>query len=136
MVDLNQKKRELQQEFLRYLEALLEIQPQADKNSGKIGLEALKGKDRLLNYPGDYQRGDVTLSFKALENILLENRRRFRRYPDNRLMREIEDKYERNVEAIEKLKQQLELIDNLIDSVVYKLYGLTEDEVKMIEGKN
>lgn len=67
---------------------------------------------------------------------MLENRRRFRLYPDSRLMREIEDEYGRNVEAIEPIKQQLKLTDNLIDSVVYKLYGLTEDEVRVVEGKD
>lgn len=136
MLDLNKEKHALQSAFLIHLETKLEIQPQPDKHSGKVGLEALKGKDRLLNYPRDYQKNEKALSFQEIQNILLENRRRFRLYPDNRLMREIEDEYGRNVEAIEPIKQQLKLTDNLIDSVVYKLYGLTEDEVRVVEGKD
>ena len=136
MLGLNKDKSSLQSAFLTYLEAKLEMQPHPDKNSGKSGLEVLKGKDRLLNYPRDYQKDEKALSFQEVVNILLENRRHFRQYPDNRLIREIEGEYESNVEAIEKIKQQLKLTDNLINSVVYKLYELNEDEVKMIEGKN
>ncbi len=136
MLGMNKEKCTLQSSFLACLETKLDIQPQLDKNSGKSGLETLKGKDRLLNYPRDYQKNERALSFQEVVNILLENRRYFRQYPDNRLMHEIEGKYERNVEVIEKLKQQLKQTDSLINSVVYKLYGLTEDDVRMVEGKN
>ena len=33
------------------------------------------------------------------------------------------------------LEQRVELIDFQINSVVYKLYGLTDDEIKVVEGK-
>jgi len=31
-------------------------------------------------------------------------------------------------------KTQIDLLDHQIDSLVYKLYGLTEDEIKVVEG--
>jgi hypothetical protein len=134
MLNLNKEKRKLQNSFLKFLEAKLEIQPQPDLKSGKVGLEALtKGKGQLLNYPRDYQKGEKVLPFDAVENILLENRRHFRQYLDSRLLREIEEEYTENVTAIEKLKQQLKLTDDLIDKIVYKLYGLTEEEIGVIE---
>jgi len=33
------------------------------------------------------------------------------------------------------LKEKLRKTDWLIDQIVYKLYGLTEEEVKIVEGK-
>lgn len=32
-------------------------------------------------------------------------------------------------------KQKIDLLDNQIDRLVYDLYGLTEDEIKIVEGK-
>nr|MBP7553868.1 restriction endonuclease subunit M [Spirochaetota bacterium] len=32
-------------------------------------------------------------------------------------------------------KQKIDLIDNQIDNLVYKLYGLTEEEIKIVEGE-
>ena len=34
------------------------------------------------------------------------------------------------------LKARIKATDNLIDEIVYRLYGLTEDEIKIVEGKN
>jgi hypothetical protein len=89
----------------------------------------------LLNYPRDYQKGEKALLFQEIENILLENRQHFRQYLDNKLLHEIENAYSNNLEAIEKFKQQLQLTDDLIDQVVYRLYGLTQEEIDIVEGR-
>ncbi len=34
------------------------------------------------------------------------------------------------------MKQRLALTDRLIDQIVYQLYGLTDDEIKIVEGAN
>jgi type II restriction/modification system DNA methylase subunit YeeA len=34
-----------------------------------------------------------------------------------------------------ELAQQLRATDELIDLIVYKLYGLSEEEIKIIEGR-
>ena len=34
------------------------------------------------------------------------------------------------------IQRQIEFIDNQIDQLVYELYGLTEDEIEIVEGKN
>ena len=33
------------------------------------------------------------------------------------------------------LQQRVDILDKQINTVVYRLYGLTEDEVKVVEGK-
>ena len=33
-------------------------------------------------------------------------------------------------------KKQIDILDNQIDQLVYKLYGLTEEEIKIVEGSN
>jgi len=33
------------------------------------------------------------------------------------------------------LKEQLARTDQLIDAVLYRLYGLTEEEIRVVEGK-
>jgi hypothetical protein len=42
------------------------------------------------------------------------------------------------VSEIEKthLKRQIEATDRLIDKAVYELYGLTQEEIGVVEGKN
>lgn len=34
------------------------------------------------------------------------------------------------------VRRDIEATDRLIDLVVYRLYGLTEEEVKIVEGRN
>ena len=35
---------------------------------------------------------------------------------------------------LEPLKAKIKSTDELIDEIVYKLYGLTEDEIKIVKG--
>ena len=46
---------------------------------------------------------------------------------------EIMGKYLPNVEKWEKLKKEIESTDREIDKRVYELYGLTEEEIKIVE---
>jgi hypothetical protein len=34
------------------------------------------------------------------------------------------------------VKREIEATDKVIDKLVYKLYGLTEEEIKVVEGSN
>jgi len=34
----------------------------------------------------------------------------------------------------EMLQRQIEMVDSAIDRLVYELYGLTEEEIKIVEG--
>ena len=48
---------------------------------------------------------------------------------------EIMEIYLEEVEKREKVEREIEATDREIDRMVYELYGLTEDEIKVVEGK-
>jgi hypothetical protein len=39
-------------------------------------------------------------------------------------------------EKLDKLKELCDLLDKQIDTLVYELYGLTEEEIRVVEGEN
>jgi len=41
---------------------------------------------------------------------------------------------EKSLSKLLPLKQRLQKTDWLIDQIVYKLYGLTDEEIKIVEG--
>ena len=40
-----------------------------------------------------------------------------------------------NPQEADRLTREVEAVDKSIDELVYQLYGLTEDEVKVVEGR-
>jgi hypothetical protein len=40
-----------------------------------------------------------------------------------------------NPQEADRLKREVESVDKVIDELVYELYGLTEEEIKIVEGK-
>jgi hypothetical protein len=133
MLRLNKEKRAVQQEFLDWLIAALKVQP--DK-AGKTGLEALTGKARLANFPGDYQKGEEALSPADLLDIIQKNKARLGvRLGESGLSEQIEARYQAALARALPLKAALARTDALIDRIVYKLYGLSEEEIGVVEGK-
>jgi hypothetical protein len=53
---------------------------------------------------------------------------------DARFTGKLRAEYEQSLSLLRPLKAQLARTDRLIDLVVYQLYGLTEEEVKIVEG--
>jgi hypothetical protein len=135
MIRLNKEKRTEQQAFLAWLVNTLKIQPQPDKKTGKVGIDALQGRARLVDYPGDYQKNEKELDFVAIKNILLDNKKRLGVYLSDSLLTHVAEQYQRSLDKVLPLKKQLKQTDELIDQIVYKLYGLTEEEVRVVEGK-
>ena len=43
--------------------------------------------------------------------------------------------YDESLQRVLPLKERLAKTDALIDAVVYRLYGLTEEEIKVVDGK-
>jgi hypothetical protein len=43
------------------------------------------------------------------------------------------DVYRKYASAVQMLAQRIQATDELIDGVVYRLYGLTEEEIKIVE---
>jgi hypothetical protein len=130
MIVLNKQKQVKIKEFLEWLEAELQVEPDA---KGNTGLEALSDKTRLKNYLGDYQKGEEHLSFEEFWKILKKNERRIRTKLSPKFRSRLEEYYAANLAELLPLKRELALTDKLIDQIVYKLYGLTEEEIKIVE---
>jgi len=131
MICLNKEKRATIKQFLDWLETTLKILPDRE---GRVGIDALTGKSKLLDYPGDYQKGEPSLSFDDLLNTLRKNRTRLGvSLSDVALIERLRETYETSLSAILPLKDRLTATDALIDAVVYRLYGLTEEEVRVVE---
>ena len=133
MIRLNQEKQKEMKAFLSWLEAELQVRP--DKK-GNTGIEALAGKTKLKNYLGDYQKGEPELPFEALWEILRKNKSRIGRPLTHEFMAELQEAYERSLTKLRPIKERLRLTDALIDQIVYRLYGLTEDEIEIVEANN
>lgn len=102
----------------------------------KVSVEDLTGKSRLKNYLGNYQKSEPELTFGELEDILYKNKGKLGiSLSDARLMAKLREEYEKSLAVLHPLKSALVWTDAVIDQIVYRLYGLTEEEVKVVEGK-
>lgn len=123
MVRMNREKQEEVRGFLAWLER-------------EVGapLEALTGHTRLRAYMGDYRKGEPHLTLEELLEILRRNRRRLKVDPSARAFQaRLEKEYGASLEKLLPLKRRLAATDRLIDLIVYRLYGLTEEEVRVVE---
>ena len=130
MIELNKEKQAKISEFLEWLEVELEVKP--DKK-GNTGIDALSGKTKLRNFLGDYQKGEEALPFDELWAILRRNKNRIERNLSPSFMQEVKRAYEESLSALFPIKEKLRLTDGLIDRIVYRLYGLTEEEIRIVE---
>jgi len=130
MIALNKQRQQKVKAFLAWLEAELEIAPDAKAHEG---IEALTGKTRLKDYLGNYQKGEEALSFEDLWELLRKNKRRIGRSLTPAFMQEVRSAYENSLAGLLPIKETLRLTDRLIDQIVYRLYGLTEEEIAIVE---
>ncbi len=125
MIDLNQQKQAEMKRFTGWLEGLL-----------KISVDDLTGKSRLKNFLGDYQKGEAELSYAELEEILYKNKGKLGiSLSDSRVQERLRAEYESSLKVLCPIKDSLAWTDRVIDQIVYKLYGLTEAEIAIVEGK-
>jgi hypothetical protein len=54
---------------------------------------------------------------------------------DMRLVDRIKKTYEESLQRVLPLKEKLARTDRLIDHVAYRLYGLTKEEIGVVEGR-
>jgi hypothetical protein len=57
-----------------------------------------------------------------------------RAVPDGRTLRDLKAETERALKELHPLYEHIRYTDRLIDNIVYRLYGLTEDEIAVVEG--
>lgn len=125
MIDLNRAKQAEMKGFLTWLARHL-----------RADLDQLTGKSKLQNYPGDYQKGQPPLAFEELLDLLVKNRRKLGVDPLGRnIQSTLEREYSASLGKLLPIKDQLTLIDRLIDEIVYRLYGLSDDEIRIVEGR-
>jgi len=129
MIDRNKDKQTEVKRFLAWLEKELHIQPKAD---GSTGLDSLSGKTIIEGYLGDYQKGEPETSFADFFYRLEKNRTRFGVALSN-IRERLQTEYEASLAKLIPIKQQLARTDALIDRIVYQLYGLTDEEIRLIE---
>ena len=132
MIRLNKEKRAIQKEFLDWLVTTLRIL--TDKE-GRQGIDVLTGKAKLTDYSGDYQKNEPSLTTEELLDILRKNKNHLgMSLSDANLVDRIKKTYEGSLQKVLPLKERLARTDKLIDQVVYRLYGLTEEEIGVVEG--
>jgi phage tail protein X len=74
------------------------------------------------------------LILDELWEILRKNRARISANISATLKANIQAHYEPNLATVLPIKERLRRTDELIDQIVYRLYGLTDAEVAVVEG--
>jgi len=115
MIDLNKQKQQEERGFLEWLESYV---------GARVDDMRLKTKIRA------YHEHD----FGTLLEALKRNKKLLKRDPSRRDSRErVKDEFETSVGKVQPLKDSLAATDNLIDQIVYRLYGLTDEEIAIVE---
>ena len=117
MIELNKVKNEEIKGFLKWL----------DREIG-AGIDTLTNKTAIKEYD---EHG-----FDHLLEVLKKNRNIISIDPSDRRKQELLEKhFAKSIETLHPLKEKIETTDELIDEIVYKLYGLTDKEIEIVEGK-
>ena len=115
MIEMNKKKNEEMKGFLKWLEREIGAE-----------IEELTNKTVIKEYHDH--------SFVHLLEVLKKNKKKITTDPSNRKTQELlEDNLLKSISVLQPLKKKIEVTDTLIDQIVYKLYGLTEEEIKIVE---
>lgn len=116
MLEMNKEKQQETKGFLGWLE-------------GEVGarIEDLSPKTKIQGYY-DYDYDDFY-------TVLKKNRKRLAINPSSRERAELlKDEFEKSMAKLGPLREKIERMDRLIDAVVYRLYGLNEEEIRIVEG--
>ncbi len=127
MIELNKQKQAEVKGFLAWLESV----------SGAL-VDDLPGKTTLQNYVGDYQKGEAPRTQDEALAVLRKNARKLGKGvdPSGRDFTErFAAEYAKSLAKLLPIKQRLAATDRLIDQIVYLLYGLTDEEIALVEGR-
>ena len=116
MIEMNKEKNEEIKGFLEWFER-------------EIGakIETLTNRTKLKQY--------YDLDFDELLDILKKNKKKIPVNLSNReLQGNLKEEFGRSMRKLRPLIERIERTDWLVDQVVYRLYGLSEEEVRMVEG--
>ncbi len=118
MIAMNRKNGEEIRDFHRWMEREIRVE-----------IEALQNKTAIRSY--------FELTFDRLLEILRKNRRIIRTDLSSRNFQEsLEREFTHSLAKLKPLLARIQYTDALIDQVVYQLYGLTHDEIAVVEGED
>jgi polyribonucleotide nucleotidyltransferase len=116
MIEMIKTKKEESKRFLKWLER--EIGAEIDNLSNKTAIK-------------EYHEHD----FDHLLEVLKKNKNKISIDPSSRKIQELLEKhFTKSMSVLEPLKASIKATDEMIDEIVYRLYGLTEEEVAIVKG--
>jgi hypothetical protein len=116
MLEMNKQKQQEIKGFLGWLES--EVGTKIDDLSPKTKIQRYYDSD-----------------FDDFYAVLKKNKNRLSINPSSREKSELlKDEFQKSADKLEPLREKIKQTDRLIDEVVYKLYGLTEEEIRIVEG--
>ncbi len=114
MIELNKAKGNETKGFVKWLER--EIGTEIDSLTNKTAIKEYHDHD-----------------FNHLLDVLKKNKNKLSIDPSDRKKQELLEKYfAKSMTVLEPLKDKIHATDNLIDQIVYRLYGLTEEEIRIV----
>jgi len=117
MIEMNKAKNEEAKGFLKWLEREI-----------GISVEELTNKTAIKEYHAH--------DFGPFLEALKKNRKKLSLDPSDRKKQElIELEFNKSMDVLGPLKAKIAATDDLIDEVVFKLYGLSEEEIEIVTGK-
>jgi len=118
MIEMNKAKNEEMKGFLKWLERQI-----------GTGIDTLTNKTAVKEYHDN--------DFNHLLDVLKKNKNKLSADPSQRKIQELlEEHFSKSMALLEPLKEKIRSTDSLIDQIVYKLYGLTDEEIETVEGKS
>jgi hypothetical protein len=116
---------ELEAAFLAWLEQQLHIAPD---RQGDTDLDSLTQKNKLYS-------GIKNASFADIEEFLFQNKARLGvSLVHTDFSRALQREFNELVRKLQPIRQKIARTDDLIDQVVYRLYGLSAEEIAVVEG--
>jgi hypothetical protein len=115
MIEMNKEKQAETKGFLAWLE----------RHIG-AAIEDLHNKTKLREFH-DYD-------LQTLLGVLNQNRAKLNKPVTRAVEEEIESEFQKSLKKLIPLKEKIAATDRLIDLIVYRLYGLTDEEAAIVEG--
>lgn len=116
MVQMHEEQNKEIRGFLTWLEDYIGVPIDNLKNKTKIREYHEYNLDQIFDVLGSNRKG--------IEQVNIQNRK---------TREQIKAEFEKSMAKLKPLKEKIEATDNLIDQIVYKLYGLTDEEIKLVE---
>ncbi|HHT9106823.1 MAG TPA: hypothetical protein ACFYD7_13275 [Candidatus Wujingus californicus] len=87
-------------------------------------------------FPKPFNKEYHNHNFDQLLEVLKKNRKLLSIDPsDRKTQKMLEKQFIKSMSILEPLKARIKATDELIDEIVYRLYGFTEEEIKIVKEK-